>query len=130
MKPRDPQFTNLSPLPPHRHPKCPCPKQNSLFICKIHSVLSLPTSAKSTPIYLAVQSRNHKNLNSCFSSTWQCQSYSFHLQNYSPVHSLLSIPTITTFVQVFSDCPWTPWCPCSISSLYNQSFMVPPMQEF
>lgn len=73
MKPRDPQFKNLSPLTPiHRHPKCPCPKQNSLFICKIPSVLSLPTSAESIPIYLAVQSRNHKNLNSCFSSTWQC----------------------------------------------------------
>lgn len=125
--PMNPQFTDLSPLSAQRHPKCSCPKQNLLFPRKTHSVLSLPTSISDIPSYLVAQYRNTEFSTLMSLPRGQCQFCPFHLQNCSPIYSLLSTPTVTTFIQVFSDYPWTLWCPCSTSSLSNQSCMVPPM---
>ena len=43
---------------------------------------------------------------------------SFWLQNRSPIYSLVSVPTVSTLIQLFNDPPWTlSTCfPCSIAS--------------
>lgn len=47
----DPQYTDPSPLSTQRHPML-MSNQNALFLCKSHSVLSLPTSGHGASVSL------------------------------------------------------------------------------
>lgn len=58
----DPQYTDPSPLSTQRHPTL-MSNQNALFLCKTHSVLSLPTSGHGAPVSLGAQSGNPGILN-------------------------------------------------------------------